>query len=170
MLVNIECFKEMCRYVFQKFLTNDCVLVKNKNYEPTISGRMAIYFRDVLGHLEKQNIFVDVEYNKFDVADKKRYIQSDETTKNIRPDIIIHKRTKQTNNLLYCELKKRAQRNGSDKQKVEEQVKDKNYKFGLYINKINAIAETIEFQIYHENRWNYYTYKLSNNSIEEINQ
>lgn len=170
MLVNIECFKETCKYVFQKFLTNDCVLIKNKNYEPTISGRMAMYFRDVLGCLEKQDIFVDVEYNKFSVEDKKEYIQSNGKTRNIRPDIIIHERTKQTNNLLYCELKKRAKRDGSDKQKVQEQVNDKNYKFGLYINKINAIAETIEFQIYHKKRWNYYTYKLSNNSIEETNQ
>ena len=168
MRYNFEEFLENCKYVFNSFLKNDYLLIKNKNYEPTVSGRMAMYFRDKLSCLETQSIFVDVEYNKYEYNEKLEYCKKINGEKNrpIRPDLIIHERTKQENNLLYCELKKNASRNGKDKNKVEEQVEDKKYTFGLYINRIKETE--IHFQIFNNSIWHYYTYYLINNSIQEI--
>lgn len=168
MKYNFDEFLGNCKLVFNSFLKNDYLLIKNKNYEPTVSGRMAMYFRDKLSYLETQNIFVDVEYNKYEYDEKLARSEENESPDNkpIRPDIIIHERTKQENNLLYCELKKNASRNGKDKYKVEEQVEDKKYTFGLYINRIKETE--IQFQIFNNSIWHYYTYYLSNNSIQEI--
>ena len=96
--------------------------------------------------------------------DKKRSIQSNGNSNNIRPDILIHERTTQNKNLLYCEIKKNVCENASDKNKVKEQVDDKNYKFGLFINKIKE--EKIDFQIYTNSIWNKYSFK--NDEILEI--
>lgn len=168
MRYNFEELLENCKFVFNNFLKNDYLLIKNKNYEPTVSGRMAMYFRDKLSYLEKKNVFVDVEYNKYKYDEKSEHCRKIKGKKNkpIRPDIIIHERVKQENNLLYCELKKNASRNGKDKNKVEEQVKDKKYTFGLYINRIKE--KEIQFQIFNNNVWCLYIYFLDDNSIKEI--
>lgn len=161
---NLEKFLDNCKYIFNSFLNNDYILIKNKNYEPTISGKIAMYFRDCLLDLETQNIFVDVEYDKFGLNDKKRFIQLDIDSNNIRPDIIIHERTTQDKNIMYCEVKKDAAENSYDKVKVAEQVDDKNYKFGLFINKIKL--RKINFQIYINNAWHKYIFE--NSEIMEI--
>jgi len=168
MKYNFEEFLENCKFVFNNFLKNDYLLIENKNYEPTVSGRMAMYFRDKFSYLEIKNIFVDVEYNKYEYDEKSEYRRKIKGEKNkpIRPDVIIHERAKQKNNLLYCELKKNASRNGKDKNKVEEQVKDKKYTFGLYINRIKE--KEIQFQIFNNNVWRLYIYFLDDNSIKEI--
>ena len=168
MKYNFEEFLENCKFVFNNFLKNDYLLIENKNYEPTVSGRMAMYFRDRLDYLEKKNLFVDVEYNKYGQNKKLARCEQNECSYNkpIRPDIIIHERTKQEKNLLYCELKKNASRNSEDKNKVEEQVKDKKYTFGLYINRIKE--KEIQFQVFNNNVWRLYIYFLDDNSIKEI--
>lgn len=164
----LEEFKIICQYVFKNFLENDFQLIKNKNYEPTVSGRMAMYFREKLQCLESMKIFIDVEYNKYENYEKLRdnNLLKSSTNKGIRPDIIIHQRNKQNNNLLFCELKKNASRNGKDKDKIEEQVKNKNYKYGLYINRIKE--KEIQFQIYTNKQWKEFVYKLEKNLIVEI--
>ena len=164
MIDSLEEFKIICKKIFKNLLEKDLDLIKNCNYEPTISGRIAMYFRECFVDLEKENIFVDVEYDKFGLNDKKRSIQSNGNSNNIRPDILIHERTTQNKNLLYCEIKKDVCENASDKNKVKEQVDDKNYKFGLFINKIKE--ENIDFQIYTNSIWNKYSFK--NDEILEI--
>ena len=149
---------------YKNLLEKDLELIKNCNYEPTISGRIAMYFRACLITLEYQNIFVDVEYDKFGLNDKKRFIQSNIDSNKIRPDIIIHERTTQNKNLMYCEIKKDVSEKSFDRNKVKEQVDDKNYKFGLFINKIKI--EKINFQIYTNRAWHKYIFE--NNEITEI--
>lgn len=153
-------------YSFKKFLEKDVILINNHNYEPTISGRFAMYLRECFIGLEQQNIFVDVEYNKYGFADKKRHIQDDINSGNIRPDIILHERCSQNNNLIYCEIKINAVKNNIDREKVKEQVKDKKYKFGLFVNKMNE--KQIDFQIYVNNNWVEYFYILKTNEIVEL--
>ncbi len=159
MIESLNEFKFICKIVFDNLLKKDSELIKNCNYEPTISGRIAMYFRNCLLDLEAENIFVDVEYNKFGLNDKKRFSQLDIDSNNIRPDIIIHERTTQDKNVMYCEVKKDAAENSYDKVKVAEQVDDKNYKFGLFINKIKL--RKINFQIYTNNSWHKYIFENS---------
>lgn len=168
MIKSLEDLTDICRYVFKNFLEKDFKLIKNRNYEPTVSGRMAMYFREKLQNLETQRIFIDVEYNKYKNNEKlqNNNLSKSSTNKAIRPDIIIHQRNTEQANLIYCELKKSASRNGKDKNKVEDQVKSKNYKFGLYINKIKE--SEIQFQIYTSNIWFQYSYMIKNNEVMEI--
>lgn len=162
-ILKYEDLLKILKVIFKNFLINDYQLIEMQNYELSFSGRLAIYFRDGFLNLEKENILVDIEYNKYDNGDKKRYVQNDNNTPCIRPDILLHERTTQDNNIIYCEIKKKDSEAGSDKRKVEEQVKDKKYIYGIYIYKFKK--EKISFEIFHSNTWINYNYDLNENEI-----
>jgi hypothetical protein len=109
----------------------DSDLFKRGNYEVTISTKLAQYL-----FIEFKNFDVDCEYNKH--VDGEKY--STELNKNIRPDIIIHERGNDSNNLLCIEIKKEnksKKRGDKDFSKLKSLTKqDGKYKYqlGVYIN------------------------------------
>ncbi len=85
---------QRCIYMLYK---NDSDLFSRDNYEVTISAKLSQYlFSEFNGY------DVDCEYNRH--IDAVKY--SEEIAKNIRPDIVIHKRGTDKNNLVYIEIKK----------------------------------------------------------------
>jgi len=112
-----------------RFSNND---TEQKLHEVCINHRLAVYIEK---NLNDENYFVDIEYNKNNYAPK--ILQTDNCQKEVRPDIIVHTRTKDTNyhkSYLIIESKK-----DKDSEKDEEKIKafikstDYSYKFGCKI-------------------------------------
>lgn len=119
-------------------------LLLNSNFnihERTVCHRLAIYLEKNIDY--KYN--VDVEYNRmrtsYDIDDVGEvvgkvinYEDTDEGVSYVYPDIIIHKRD--TNiNILVIEVKMfwKNRKKGIDYNKINQYIKQLNYKFGVYI-------------------------------------
>lgn len=112
-----------------KFWENDSDLIDNKIYEPAISGRFAMIIFEVLNreyHLDEE-LRLDIEYNKHWSENKKvesiiehikhsnhfnseskaliDVFENNSPNKNVRPDIVFHKRKNDENNFFVMELK-----------------------------------------------------------------
>lgn len=107
----------------------DVELIKNQPREECINHRFAQHLEAILrkkGLLTKPKINVDVEYDKYKEDEKK---SSD--GRNIRPDIIVHKRKSgDKNNLIIIEAKKKYI-NKEDKRKIAHLVNDVKFKYSL---------------------------------------
>lgn len=107
----------------------DIELIKNQPREECINHRFAQYLEKILrkkGLLTKLKIIVDVEYDKYKEDEKK---SSD--GKNIRPDIIVHKRKSgDKNNLIVIEAKKKYI-DKKDKHKIIDLVRHAKFKYSL---------------------------------------
>ena len=137
--------------------TNDSYLIKHCVHEQDISHRIAHYFENLLNHYswyKKSSFNVEVEYNRnFD--DSKRvynncyncdnaicYIhqfsyQIDNYQSSCKPDIILHERGSNDNNILVVEIKKRNDDGKEDFAKLSAFTcndSDYKYKMGIYIN------------------------------------
>ena len=98
--MNKQLLKECVQRVVSLFLEKDTDLLKLKVYEPAVSHRIAVY-------LEKDPLFANQKLN-FDCEYDKRF-KSDKPGPNgkpIRPDVLIHKRNSDENNILVIEVKK----------------------------------------------------------------
>jgi hypothetical protein len=106
-----------------KLTKNDSLLLEININERTLSGRLAFYLQE---EFSKCDYDVDCEYNRFN-DDIKRLPQSepiesnDTKGKTIFPDIIIHKRGTQENNLCLIEIKK--ENNSDIKRDIEKLTK-----------------------------------------------
>ena len=115
-----------------KFLSNDMELLRDGVKEEAVSHRLGCYLRDSFEGEDKPYV-VDCEYNKYGEGQGKIA-----DGKNIRPDIIIHKRNVQSHNLIAIELKKRLSPSKWDKAKlkrltsISSRAKYK-YSLGLFI-------------------------------------
>ena len=107
----------------------DIELIKNQPKEECINHRFAQHLETILKNnrlLEKYKINVDVEYNLYEESKKKS-----SAGKNIRPDIIAHKRKSgKRNNLLIIEAKK-GYINKEDKDKIVYLVNSDKFKYSL---------------------------------------
>jgi len=110
-------------------------------HEETISHRLAIYLEVLLFEhfnlkpFDSTGYDVDIEYNK-NGENVKRLVRGGSGR---RPDIIVHKRGHNDNNLLIIEVKKRrrTQISQSDDSKLcgaTDPNHDFRYKLGLYLN------------------------------------
>ena len=129
--MKIDNIKEKVKIVVDKFIKNDKEhLYKDGVHENAMSHRIAVYLEK-----EFKNYNIDCEYNKNlsipKLNDKKE---------KIRPDIIIHKRGENKNNLVVIEIKKV----GKDSQLAEKdivKIKKMNnlgYEIGLFIGILKA--------------------------------
>lgn len=123
---------------------DDSFLIKNNLNERTITYRLAVYLQ-----LEFPEYHVDCEYNRMvggnmnqEYITKKlelhiEEIKSDDTgAKSVFPDIIIHLRGNDKNNLLVIEVKKNYSNENNvsyDYKKLKAYTKNLNYKLGLFI-------------------------------------
>jgi len=124
-IVIIKSVKEV--YAKDKYLINDRV------HECSISHKFAIYLEN---NLKKKIIgfCTDIEYNK-NISNKKE-ILIDDKVKEIRPDIIVHKRGNNDNNLLFIEIKKSNSNDMYSLCKVKQATcgNQLNYKYGVYLD------------------------------------
>ena len=128
--MNIDVIKRRIEHCINLIYENDADLFNRGNYEVTISSKLAQYL-----FLEFKEYDVDCEYNKH-LDDEKRV---DELNKNIRPDIVIHKRGTDENNLVYIEIKKEQDTRNRENDYYKIQVMTKNdgeykYTLGVFID------------------------------------
>ncbi len=107
----------------------DIELIKNQPKEECINHRFAQHLEEILrgrGLLTELEINVDVEYDKYKEDEKKS-----PDGKNIRPDIIAHKRRSgDKNNLIVIEAKKKYI-DKKDKRKIINLVNNKKFNYSL---------------------------------------
>lgn len=120
-----------------KLRKQDKYLLDNNLNERTITYKLATYIQQ-----EFQDFNVDCEYNRFDDLVKKIKVPKsnvnwdDTEARTVFPDIIIHKRGKQENNLLVIEIKKSSNSDSGDidRMKLKALIEyPYNYKFGLFL-------------------------------------
>jgi len=95
--MDISEIKRRIEYCIDSIYINDSDLFSRNNYEVTISTKLAQYL-----FVEFRNYDVDCEYNKH--FDGRKFVE--ELNAEVRPDIIIHKRGNDKDNLVYVEIKK----------------------------------------------------------------
>ena len=129
-MMKIDVIKRRIRHCIDKIYENDSDLFDRNNYEVTISNKLAQYL-----FIEFKEYDVDCEYNKHINKEK----ENKELNKNIRPDIIIHRRGTDENNLLYIEIKTDHNRESRtfDYDKIKAMTKQNSeykYSLGLFID------------------------------------
>lgn len=96
--MGIEEIKNLIKEAIDELYSKDFDLLERENNEVTISCKLAQYL-----FLKFPSYKVDCEYNRHLKGIKK--INLGNTKKIIKPDIIIHKRDTNKNNLVYIEIK-----------------------------------------------------------------
>jgi hypothetical protein len=102
-----EAIKQMLHSSLEMLLDRDVDLIATGGHEQAICHRLAVYLE---GHT---GLNVDCEYNR-DMMRAKELPGG----RRFRPDIIVHRRLSNDENLLVVETKARAQRSASDRQKL----------------------------------------------------
>ena len=155
--MNDKLIIELLKQSVDLLYKNDSYLIKHSVHEQDISHRIAYYFENLLNNYswyKKSSFNVDVEYNKnFD--DLKRVYSNCDDCGNARcyinqssyyidnyqspckPDIILHERGSNDNNILVIEIKKCNNECKDDFAKLSAftcNTSDYKYKIGIYIN------------------------------------
>lgn len=108
-------------------IRDDFDLIESQPKEECINHRLARHLECILlkkGLLKKQD--VDIEYNKYK-EDEKKSSQG----RNIRPDILVHRRKSgNKDNLIVIEAKKHYDSKG-DRQKVEDLVSSERFAYSV---------------------------------------
>jgi len=137
--MDLEYLKKKIKKCIDEFYLNESDLLKRENYEVTISSKFAQYLFMAFPKYD-----VDCEYNKHINGEKR----VEELNQNIRPDIVIHKRGTDENNLVYIEIKTEHNTDSrtQDYDKIRAMTKqdgDYKYQLGVFIdfnrNKENLI-------------------------------
>lgn len=127
-----DTIKDKINRCIDRIYIEDGDLFHRKNYEVTISSKLAHYL-----FLEFPEYDVDCEYNKHIDNEKEATING--VIKNIRPDISVHKRGTDDHNLVAIEIKKiqnRTNRN-LDYEKLSALTNDGDeyrYSLGVFID------------------------------------
>jgi len=131
----IKIIKNVIKNSVKLIYENDIILLKNNIHEQNISHRLAYYMENLLYNyswFRQSRLSVDVEYNR-DIANVKM-IDND----NCRPDVIIHERYTNENNIIVVEIKKDNENSSKDFDKLKSFTKitpenQYKYKMGLYL-------------------------------------
>ncbi len=122
--------KSLIKSALKEFMENDWhELTKMDVHEVAYAHRIAVYLENKFAGYN-----VDLEYNR----DKKN-IKRRSNGKEIRPDIIIHKRNNKEHNLCVFEIKKnsveeeKVKRDKGDISKLQDEVEKFNYKLGVFL-------------------------------------
>lgn len=140
-----EVIIEIISSCLQRLYTEQIELIHISASEVGINSRLAGYLRD---YLEEDYMMVDMEYNRSGpkANTPKPYGDArDERRPNAIPDIIIHQRFVDHNNLLVAECKLRAI-SKRDLAKIEALLREYSYQYGLTVQYIPEI-----FRLYYLN-------------------
>ena len=146
-MMNLDVIKRRILHCIEKIYENDSDLFDRNNYEVTISSKLAQYL-----FIEFKEYDVDCEYDKH--INQEKY--NNELNQNIRPDIIIHKRGIDENNLVYIEIKTDHNRESRtfdcDKTKVmTKQDSEYKYSVGLFID-FNRDKEKLDIKYFEDGK------------------
>jgi hypothetical protein len=122
------CLIELClKMALDKVYENDLHLITAKVNERSIVYKFATYLQEIIKSTEYHEYDVDVEYNRAGYTKK----TTPSKPNGIIPDLIIHKRGSDTNNILVLEFKTEWNRNQeTDEKKIIELIdKSGNYKY-----------------------------------------
>ena len=145
----IDEIKEIVKNCLQKLRRLDKNLFEKDLNERTITHKLAIYLQE-----EFQELNVDCEYNRFEDLVKRLELPKDKINwddteaKTVFPDIIIHKRGIQENNLLVIEVKKSSNINPGDFDRMKLHTfrqEPYSYTYGLFL-KIDLDGENDELE------------------------
>lgn len=128
--------KTLIERVLKELIRRDIGLIHRKVREECINHRLACYLEQFLSEYKCRKYSVDLEYNK-NYNDPKRIQIDDKNTKAIRPDIIIHDRENNDNNLIAFEIKKNYTERTlkHDSKKIRGLFRSPyNYKYGCLIS------------------------------------
>ncbi len=109
---DVETVRGFIVQAISRFITSDKILldlpntpsnIDSKLHEVCISHKLAIHLENILREqfLIPEGVAIDIEYNRHGGD-----VKSDSARNNIRPDILIHSRGNDDQNLLVIELKK----------------------------------------------------------------
>ena len=130
----------------KKFYDSDRKSFKNgiTGMERTCAFRIGSYFREMIENQESVDFYgytVDMEYNRQGEVGDIKNMRHESGSKNIVPDLILHKRG-EPNNILVCEFKAMEEASDQDYNKLEKMTKIKQrccksyacgYKIGLFV-------------------------------------
>lgn len=120
---SIERLNEQIVDVFIELYEKDKHLINIRVNEVCLSAYFWFYFKN---RFQKKNYIeydIDMEYNRNGINPKRVYIQTDNNSDKLaKPDIIIHKRNCNANNLLVIELKCEWNHNSENFQGDEDKL------------------------------------------------
>lgn len=177
---------------FEHLLKNDYMLLGNNVHEVAISSKLAQYinsFMSIDPSMENGKLNVDIEYNRMpDINnhemqgqiskaiyimsfDVKRQDLHKEIRRNVRPDIIIHQRKTNANNILWLELKLNVDERECrfDMQKAWYAILQLQYKLGLSIL-VNIKKQIIVFNWINLKEVERVEYEIKNGLLNERNR
>lgn len=147
--IGFEDLRSLLNYCLKEFYSNDKSLLNYDTESKAVAERCMVfhigwYMLDRLKTLAvMQGLSVDSEYNRNFTHPKGMYKQTygeiDEKIKKTYPDLILHKRRSNSENILVIEFKKgkakQADRNNDYEKLVyfTDQNKEYKYKFGFYV-------------------------------------
>jgi len=134
--LSFEVVKEKVEAALRKLRNQDSFLIQANTNERAISHKLAEYLQ-----VEFPMWKVDCEYNRHGEEIKRLEVPSDNINwddteaKTVFPDIIVHQRNNDDNNLLVIEIKKSSNAQSQfDKTKLIAFTKEPyRYKFGLFL-------------------------------------
>lgn len=147
MMMKLDVIKRRIKHCIEKIYEDDSDLFDRNNYEVTISSKLAQYL-----FIDFKEYDVDCEYNKH-INQEKRV---KELNQNIRPDIIIHRRDIDEDNLVYIEIKTDHNRESRtrDYDKIKAMTKQKGeygYSLGLFID-FNRDKEKLNIKFFEDGK------------------
>lgn len=131
--------RELIEKSLKELIKKDIGLIHRKVREECINHRLACYLEQFLGEIlnissDVPHYSIDLEYNKNSNDPKKILIDEHRNVKAIRPDIIIHERENNENNLIAFEIKK-GYTNSHDLEKIKGLLRNPyNYQYGCLIS------------------------------------
>jgi len=144
-----------------KLISREDNIIERKLYEVCINHRFAIYLNNELIKCNSYKwLEVDLEYNKN--YDKKKEILTDKGKESIRPDILIHQRENNYNNMVAIECKKNYM-NKKDRTKLLKLLDDPfNYRLTCWISYLPGKIYML-IKLFEKNRiYSYHFDKKSN--------
>lgn len=134
-LHHIEELKSMIKRVLTRIYDVDYYLIDNKVNERSIVFRFGLYFNTLIGKSSFKGLDVDCEYNR-NLGEPKR---TENYPKGVLPDLLLHRRNSNDENLLVIEFKGHWNKKGRkwDKQKLEDftsQSGEYAYALGAFID------------------------------------
>lgn len=152
-----EDLERMVVTALENFVNNEEYLLNNNVSERTISTHLANYLITESGNITNFRWSIDCEYNRNLDFPKELFINNEHVL--VIPDIIIHVRGENNdnynsdNNFLVIEIKKKASRANReyDYLKINGFINQPPYyyKYGLFINFVDANYELQWFKRYH---------------------
>lgn len=127
--------KKKVNLALDLFYENDSQLIEDKVQERAITHRFALYLEQLFKGYD-----IDCEYDKHGKLTKElegiSECSLERMTDRILPDILIHKRGNDSDNLVVFEIKSKTDANDCDIRKLELMTKKNgqfNYSFGVFI-------------------------------------